>query len=143
MLLSDDSFDTLYHYSNISDQTNKINDGIHGLSNHLLDTPWPKIKWGKNYLSDILKSESIDMYEMVDLLRNGNEASDDLLPKTGISPELEKKLSPVFISMKGYGTRCSTIIMINYSNELSFLEVSYNEEKQLIGEKKFNLQLKS
>ncbi|MCK5368958.1 MAG: NRDE family protein [Cyclobacteriaceae bacterium] len=43
VLLSDDSFDTLYHYSNISDQTNKINVGIHGLSNHLLDTPWPKI----------------------------------------------------------------------------------------------------
>ena len=83
------------------------------------------------------------MYEIVDLLRNGSEAPDDLLPNTGISPELEKKLSSVFISMKGYGTRCSTIIMINYSNELSFLEVSYNEEKQLIGEKKFNLQLKS
>lgn len=142
ILLSDDRFDSLYHYSNIPDRTNKISDGIHGLSNHLLDTSWPKVQRGKNYLSEILRSETIDGYEIIDLLRNGNEAPDEMLPETGISYDLEKKLSPVFISMKGYGTRCSTVILVNYDNELSFLEVSYNEQKQVIGEKKYNLQLK-
>ncbi len=143
LLLSDDCFDSMYHYSNISDQSSKIIDGIHGLSNHLLDTPWPKIQSGKNYLSSIIKSESIDMYEIIEILKSNKKAPDNLLPETGISYDLEKKLSPVFISMKGYGTRCSTVVLVNTNNELSFLEVSYDEQKRVIREQKYELQLKS
>ena len=38
LLLSDDGFETVFHYSNISNTSAKIENGIHGLSNHLLDT---------------------------------------------------------------------------------------------------------
>lgn len=141
LLLSDDNFNSLYHYSNISDKSNLIKNGIHGLSNHLLDSPWPKIQTGRNQFSKIIKSESIDMNDIVALLRNEKEAPDNLLPDTGISHDLEKKLSPVFISMKGYGTRCSTVLLVKTNNEMSFLEVSYNEHRQIISEKKYNLQL--
>ena len=95
LLLSDDSFNSLYHYSNISDKSTKINSGIHGLSNHLLDSPWPKIQSGRNHMANIIKSESIDMYDLIALLRSDNKAPDNLLPNTGISLDLEKKLSPV------------------------------------------------
>lgn len=142
LLLSDDNFKSLYHYSNITDQSMKINDGIHGLSNHLLDSPWPKTEKGINSLSNILKSDSINSSDLVAMLRNETEGSDNLLPKTGISYELEKKLSPVFISMKGYGTRCSTVVFVDTSNDLSFLEVSYNEHKEVISENKYTLQLR-
>lgn len=142
-LLSDDYFESMYHYSNITDRSMKIEDGIHGLSNHLLDSPWPKVQKGTNLLSNILQSESINSAEIVAMLRNETEAPDNLLPKTGISYDLEKNLSPVFISMKGYGTRCSTVLFVDTSNELSFLEVTYNEHKQIISEKKYKLQLMS
>lgn len=142
-LLSDDYFENLYHYSNITDQSMKIADGIHGLSNHLLNSPWPKIEKGKKMLSDIIESDFIESDEIFALLRNESMAHDNLLPNTGISFDLEKKLSPVFISMKGYGTRCSTALLIDKYNQLSFLEVSYNEEKQLIGRKKYTLQLRA
>lgn len=143
LLLSDDSFDTLYHYSNISDETTKIKKGVHGLSNHLLDTPWPKIQFGKDNLSHIIKSESIDMYDLVEMLRNDHEALEKSLPTTGISFDLEKKLSPVFISLKEYGTRCSTIVLVDKKNDLSFLEVSYDEQKQIFSKQTHRLQLKS
>jgi len=143
LLLSDDAFDTLYHYSNISDQPNKIIDGIHGLSNHLLDTPWPKIQSGRDFFSNIIQSESIDMYKLVEMLRNDKKAPDDLLPRTGISSDLEKNLSSVFISIKGYGTRCSTVVLVDTDNKLSFLEVTYDANKQVIDEKKYNLKLRS
>lgn len=143
LLLSDDNFESLYHYSNITDKSKNIDDGIHGLSNHLLDSPWPKIQKGTKCLTNILQSDSIQSAEIVDMLRNETEAPDNLLPKTGISFDLEKKLSPVFISMKGYGTRCSTVVMVDKSNELSFLEVSYNEQNQVISEKRYKMQIGS
>lgn len=142
-LLSDDNFENMYHYSNVTDRSMKIEDGIHGLSNHVLDSPWPKVQKGTNLLSNILQSESINSSEIVAMLRNETEAPDNLLPKTGISYDLEKKLSPVFISMKGYGTRCSTALFVDTSNDLSFLEVTYNEHKQITSEKTFKLKLMS
>lgn len=142
LLLSDDGFDTMYHYSNISKTTFKISDGIHGLSNHLLDSSWPKVNTGKENLNSTIESASININDLVEMLKDGNAAADELLPDTGISYDLEKKLSPVFISMKGYGTRCSTVILVDTENNVSFLEVSYNENKQVISEKKHQLILK-
>jgi len=142
LLMSIDGFKTLFHYSNISDMTTKLKDGIYGLSNHLLDTSWPKVKTGKNKLSEIMKSNAINNKDLIEILKDGEKAPDDLLPDTGISFDLEKKLSPVFISMKGYGTRCSTAMLVNNDNELSFLEVTYNEKREVISEKQYDLMLK-
>jgi uncharacterized protein with NRDE domain len=64
-----------------------------------------------------------------------------LLPKTGVSTDLEKILSPAFISMKGYGTRCSTVILVDHSNNVTFLEVSFNENREVTEEKKYTFQL--
>jgi uncharacterized protein with NRDE domain len=141
LLLSDDNFENLYHYSNVTDVSMKIDDGIHGLSNHLLDSPWPKIQKGKKSLKSILQSDSINSAEIFTMLKNGTEAPDNSLPGTGISYDLEKKLSPVFISLKGYGTRCSTALIVDASGQLSFQEISYNEHKQVISEKKYKLPL--
>jgi len=143
ILLSDNGFDSLYHYSNVSDETTNISDGCHGLSNHLLDTNWPKVGTGKNELTKIIKSDSIDVKDLIIMLKDEVIAPDDALPNTGISYDLEKKLSPVFISMKGYGTRCSSAMLIDKNNHLSFLEVSYNENKVVLSEQDFNMQLKS
>ena len=142
LLLSDDGFNTLYHYSNISNTTAKISNGLHGLSNHLLDSSWPKVDTGKENLNIKIESASLNVNDLVEMLKNGNVAADELLPDTGISYDLEKKLSPVFISMKGYGTRCSTAILVDTENNVSFLEVSYNENKQVISKKKHQLILK-
>jgi len=45
--------------------------------------------------------------------------------------------------MKGYGTRSSTIIFVDYENRVSFYEITYNEKKEIIGNQAFELQLKS
>lgn len=142
LILSDDNLSTLYHYSNITDLTTSIDDGIHGLSNHLLDTPWPKIQIGKSQLNDLVKDRQLKINELAGILRNTKKAPDNSLPETGISFDLEKKLSPVFISMKRYGTRCSTIILVDKTNKVSFLEITYNERAQAISEKTYEFQLK-
>lgn len=143
LILSDDCLDSVYHYSNVSNQLQKIENGTHGLSNHLLNTPWPKVVFGKKKLNNCIKTNSLAAENIFKLLENTEEADNDDLPNTGISFELEKKLSPVFISMKGYGTRCSTIIFADCNNNISFQEVTFNENRQIIGNKTYELMLKS
>ena len=139
LLLSDDGFQSMYHYSNINDKITTINNGIHGLSNELLNSPWPKVVDGKDSLKEIASTNSFDAIDLINMLKNGKEAPDEALPDTGISFELEKKLSPVFISMKGYGTRCSTAILIDYKGNVSFTEISYDENKEVFEQKNHNM----
>ncbi len=141
ILLSDDGFDSLYHYSNISDQNTKIVPGIHGLSNHLLDTPWPKVDSGKKLLKQTLLNDPVNSEEIIKIMQNETKAQEHFLPDTGISTDLEKQLSPLFISMKEYGTRCTTVMIVRADKNVSFLEITYNEQKRAISKQEFSLQL--
>ena len=143
ILLSDNKLNSMYHYSNISNQLTMVPNGYHGLSNHLLDTDWPKVTYGKRALRSSIISGPIHPKKLIEMLKNETFADDKELPDTGISFELEKKLSPVFISMKDYGTRCSTVLLVDNHNMLSFVEVSYNENREVISEQSFNFELKS
>lgn len=142
ILVSDDGFSKLYHYSNITDKVSPISDGIHGLSNAILDTPWPKVTHGKEMLSSVLNERNFGTDMLIEMMHNPTEWSENDLPKTGISLELEKKLSPVFISLKGYGTRCTTVIRMDYEQNLEFLEVSYNETGRKAESKGYKMKLK-
>ena len=141
VLFSDSAFDDFEHYSNISDEFTVIGSGVHGLSNALLDTEWPKVKNGKVAVSDLSKNEDINPKSLIELLNNPKEAPDQDLPNTNISYELEKKLSPVFISMNEYGTRCSTALLIDHKNKVDFLEVSFDANHREIGRKEFHFNL--
>lgn len=119
------NLEALYYYSNYRSGIDLIPNGIHGLSNHLLDTPWPKVKHGKAQFQSILNSE-INAEILFRFLNNEEKAPDSLLPDTGIGIERERALSSMFIKTNGYGTRCSTVILINHKKEVSFTEHVYN-----------------
>jgi uncharacterized protein with NRDE domain len=142
LLLSDDGLQSMVHYSNITNVTTSIKKGIHGLSNALLDSAWPKVESGKRMLSEIVSSSSIYPEQLISILNNHDTAPDHLLPNTGISTDLEKKLSPVFISMKGYGTRCSTALLVDKKDDVIFHEVSYNEQGEVISKIQHQLHIK-
>ena len=141
LLLSDDKFNSFFHYSNMPDTRTQIETGVHGLSNHLLNTPWPKVSKGKESLSTLLKRPSFKLDDLLNLLKNDTLAPDSDLPDTGISYDLEKKLSPVFISMKGYGTRSSTVILMDYNGDIMFHEVSYNENREIANIAQYQLHI--
>ncbi|NOS93393.1 MAG: NRDE family protein [Cyclobacteriaceae bacterium] len=117
---------SLYYYSNYRKGINLIPNGIHGLSNHLLDTPWPKVLRGKEQFQNILLQQEVKAETLFQLLKNEEKADDELLPETGIGMERERALSSMFIKTNGYGTRCSTVILINHQREVSFTERVYN-----------------
>ncbi|MBI3218075.1 MAG: NRDE family protein [Bacteroidetes bacterium] len=117
--------ESLYYYSNYRKGIDRIPNGIHGLSNHLLDTPWPKVKRGKEQFQTILNA-GVNAEGLFQFLKNEDKAPDALLPETGIGIDRERALSSMFIKTSGYGTRCSTVILINQQKEVSFTERVYN-----------------
>ncbi len=105
----------------------RLSNGIYGLSNHLLDTPWPKVEKAKEGLFHILQLP-VEMIpdKALDLLRDNTQAADHLLPDTGVGLEWERLLSPIFISTPNYGTRSSTVILVEDSRRAQFWERSYH-----------------
>jgi len=88
--------------------------GHYGLSNHLLNTPWPKVVRAKNALhgTEALNQLTDISKHLLTALQDQEIAADENLPSTGISIEFERLLSAPFISSPIYGTRTSTVVLI-------------------------------
>jgi uncharacterized protein with NRDE domain len=120
-LLASDG-DQLYYYSNVGQELKKVTPGIYGVSNHLLNTEWPKVQMGKSGLTEIINNKQTDLVEeLFTLLQKTDQAPDEKLPLTGVSLELERMLSPMFIKSENYGTRSSTILLKSDS-EMQYVE---------------------
>ena len=116
----------LYYYSNYHPTITKITPGIHGLSNHLLNTAWPKVTTGKKRLKHLLdRSDQITIEDYFKLLKDRTVPGDRLLPNTGIGLAWERILAPLFICSPDYGTRCSSIILMESSGTIQFYERTY------------------
>ncbi|WP_068675590.1 NRDE family protein [Oceanobacillus sp. Castelsardo] len=122
--------DELYHYNNILDETNEITPGTHGLSNATLDTPWPKVEKGKQMLQDyVTNHKKMEANELFRITSNSEQANDEDLPNTGVGMELERILSSLFITSPDYGTRSSTVLLIDKENNVTFNERTYENGK--------------
>jgi uncharacterized protein with NRDE domain len=111
------------HCSNRSTTASRLDQGIYGLSNHLLDTPWPKLTEGKRRFAEALDSgETLDLESVFGILADREEAAAGELPDTGVGREWERRLSPAFIAMEGYGTRCSTVLSIDRAGRMELTE---------------------
>ena len=115
--------DCLYWISNRRPGIEEINPGIHGLSNHLLDTSWPKVERGKQRLSALLKAKETELLQgLLDALADRTVAPDSKLPDTGVGLQRERELSPAFVAGERYGTRASTALLVSRSNEVLCVE---------------------
>ena len=108
-LVSD--LDTLWWTSNWAGAALPLDAGVYGVSNAALDTPWPKVVNGKRRFSDALAAGA-DVEDLFAVLADDSVAPDDLLPDTGVGLELERLVSPAFISSPDYGTNASTVLRI-------------------------------
>lgn len=114
--------DGLWYGSNRSHHPPEpLSPGVHGLSNHLLNTPWPKVVTGRAALTRALKHlpEESALHA---LLHNPQTYPDEQLPDTGIDLARERLLSAGFIRSPGYGTRCSTILLLDAASYCSLDE---------------------
>lgn len=117
----------MYYLNNDGIGTEGVPDDTHGLSNHHLNTPWPKVVKGRSRLEDYLQSaESIDVDVLFDILADSEEAEDNL-PDTGLPESLERQLSSPFISTPEYGTRSSTVVLVDHDDNATFIERTFSK----------------
>ncbi|MGV3638746.1 MAG: NRDE family protein [Flavobacteriales bacterium] len=113
----------LRYHNNIEPTDEPLGPGIHGLSNALLNTPWPKVERAKDSLAEALRVPDEELVEaLFKVLRDPVPAADAQLPDTGLTPPMERALSSVFITTEGYGTRCSTVVLLGHDGRVHFEE---------------------
>jgi uncharacterized protein with NRDE domain len=114
-------------YESVRGAGRELEPGIYGLSNHLLDTPWPKVQNAKSRLSAAL-TDLPDTTAALALLRDEEPAPDDRLPRTGISLQWERLVSSAFVRAPDYGTRCSTLVQIDQDRRACFDEWTWDSQ---------------
>lgn len=120
-----------------------LESGVYGLSNHLLDTPWRKVVRGKTALKNLLEKENFAVESLFEILLDATRAADADLPQTGIGLEAERVLSPIFIETPVYGTRCSTVLLIEPGGKVSFTERTYKQSRNIREEKNFVFEIEN
>lgn len=129
---------SVFYYSNYhSVEPRQLAPGYYGLSNHLLDTPWPKVEKGRCRLQRLLNAhEPPQSEDLLAMLEDRTQAADEELPNTGVSLEWERLLSPLFIESPHYGTCSSTILQVDIDNQVEIAEKTWADGQ----ERHFHLQ---
>ena len=119
----------LLHYANRDGNIRNVKPGVHGLSNHLLDTPWPKVNKGTHKLHSLMiEKKGFSPEDIFKILADRSTPLDKELPDTGVGLEWERILSPMFIVSNTYGTRCSSILLWKYTDEITFMERTFGSQ---------------
>lgn len=118
--------DEMYYFSNYHPAVQRLTPGFYGISNKFLDTPWPKVVKAKEKLEHLLETPDVAAADLLDALYDDATAPVERLPDTGVPPDLERALSAMFIKAGNYGTRCSTVVLVDRQDRWHFTERTYN-----------------
>ncbi|AXS79914.1 NRDE family protein [Dechloromonas sp. HYN0024] len=121
--------ETLVYCSNRDGPPRPLAPGIYGLSNHLLDSPWPKLLAARQRFAEALPRLP-DQSAFFDLLADQTIVADENLPRTGVPIEWERLLSAIFVKSENYGTRASTVLMQAADGEITVHENSFGPHGQ-------------
>lgn len=120
----------LYYYTNKPngfDPCRRLNAGVYGVSNHYLDTPWPKLERAKKALEQQVRTSdsTLDAEALFEFMTDQTMPPDDVLPRTGIELERERMLSTAFIETADYGTRSTSVVLMDRNGDFLFSERVY------------------
>lgn len=132
-----------WYYSNRDAHPGRhIHRGMYGLSNHLLQSPWPKLLRLRSALSSTLAqahgTDTRSLHQtLIRLLQDTTPAPDNALPDTGVGLETERFLSSPFITAPHYGTRASTIVTLRRDGEMTVTEQTWTAAGENGGQRQF------
>ncbi len=122
--------------------------GVYGLSNLLLDTPWPKLTRVRARFEQWLAEQGAarpavaaasgeDLFAMLaDRTRSLPDARAGAAP---LPPEWVEILSSPFVVHPLFGTRCSTLAMIGYDDSLHIQERRFDAAGEQVGDSSWSL----
>ena len=117
----------LFCYSNRDGGPRRLEPGIYGLSNHLLDTPWPKVRMARERLEAAM-APAPAVEPLFTLLADTGCAPEGEVPDTVAGAERERMLTAARIVSDTYGTRCSTVLLQGADRTMSFAERTYGPQ---------------
>ncbi len=117
---------TLVYVSNRCGTASELKAGSHGLSNHLLDTDWPKVHLGRSRLDALLEEDKVDPEALFELLADRNVVPGGEPPgfELSLAPELVTRMT--FIVSPEYGTRSSTVLLVDRDGDVTFIERQFD-----------------
>ncbi|MBL4900185.1 MAG: NRDE family protein [Colwellia sp.] len=131
--------DKLVCFDSVSQKQQVLSAGFHSLCNGALDNIWPKMALGQATLAEAIKDHSLDIAQLFKLMKNGQQAQTEHLPKTGVPLNWEQLLSSIFIISPEYGTRTTNIITLDNQGIISIYDQSYNEQGNCIKKQSFSI----
>lgn len=130
----------LSYVSSTEQRVLTLQSGLYVMSNHVLDTPWPKVEKLKQGLQAQLAECNLDEAALFALLADQETPPDTHLPDTGIGLDWERRLASIFVRAPGYGTRASTLLRLQQS-QAELVERSFDANGNTAGERRFNFPL--
>lgn len=139
LLVSDGN--KLFYLSNYSPEILELKPGIYGLSNALLNDPWPKVELAKSQLEHLIQND-FSMSDLLSILKSKETFPQDTLPKTGVPPEMELSLSAQLIRMSGnYGTVSAAALVQDKSGLVQLKQRSYQWKPEQYSDLDFQFQI--
>ena len=133
---------SLHFFGSYLKQPLRMHPGIHGISNGDLDYPWPKVSKGKQALLEVVEgNDRIEPAPLFDVLLDREVPGDERLPDTGMGIKLERMLAPVFVTGGDYGTRSSTVLIVDSDRHVCFSERTFDADGEQQGVAEFNFQI--
>lgn len=110
----------------------RVEAGVHGVSNGAYDADWPKLRRARAALTRWLDEGGGDTEPLFDALADTRPAPDEHLPDTGVGLAMERMLSPPFIRGERYGTRASSVVLVG-ADQMRFLERRFGPNAASLG----------
>jgi len=126
----------LCYRSNRDGAARRLEPGIYGLSNHLLDTPWPKLVTARAGFRQALTGLP-DREGCFQILADRETVPDRDLPATGLTPEWERMLSAIFVQSDTYGTRAGTLLTRGVDGEMRMEERRFGPDGGMFGASRY------
>jgi uncharacterized protein with NRDE domain len=124
--------ESLWYFGSREGEARAIEPGIHGLSNHLLDEPWPKVVRARMAMEEAISAHD-PAPRLFAALSDRHGAADESLPQTGVGIAWERRLASPLITGADYGTRCSTVIVVSDEGQVAFEERSLGVLGDVVG----------
>ncbi len=137
-------YSQLRYQSNWSHLATNLNSGIHALSNSFINSPWPRVLVGKELLASHLRNDETVRHDRIFEILSDQNSYDSIQNKTCLSSanSTHSKDVPIFIKSRNYGTRSSTVVLVDHQLNVYFEERTFGENsRDCQSQRQFNFHL--
>lgn len=131
---------SLAWYSNRAGDARELGPGLYGLSNALLDSPWHKVRFGKSTLQQLIASGNVNETTVFRLLNDRSMAPVDAVEADHLPFAKARAISAPFIVLPDYGTRSSSVVLLDNGRNWAFSERRFSPDGKRSGDAAFRFQ---